>query len=197
MKRPVHIYTPEQKLWLKWHSALPRVELAKMFNERFGADITVDMMKAACLRFGFKTGRTGCFEKGHVPDPRSLRKKGDIYSGTFKSGHRPANWLPVGSEVTDDDGYIKVKVADPNAWRFKHYIVWEEANGRQVPKGMVLRLRDGDKTNVAPENIVLITKAEHIHLMRRDYDETPAELKAITMTAIRLEAAIFKRLRDI
>jgi|SRR5476649_403020 len=196
MKRPVHIYTPEQKLWLKWHSALPRVELAKMFNERFGADISAGMMKAACLRFGFKTGRTGCFEKGHVPDPRSLRKKGDINSGTFKKGQRPANWKPIGTEITVVDGYIQVKTAEPNNWAFKHHLVWEAANGHR-PRGMIVRFIDGNKQNVLPNNLVLITKAEHMHLTRRQYDTTPESLKPVTLTALRLEAAIFKRLRDI
>jgi len=124
MKRPAQVYTAEQKLWLKWHSAVPRVELCMMFNERFCTDISPDMMKQACLRFGLKTGRTGCFEKGHVPDPRSLRKKGDTNGGTFKKGQRPTNWKPVGSEITDADGYIKVKTAEPNTWAFKHHLVW-------------------------------------------------------------------------
>jgi hypothetical protein len=171
MKWPAQVYTAEQKLWLKWHSAVPRAELCMMFNERFATDITPDMMKAACLRFGLKTGRTGCFEKGHVPDPRSLRKKGDINSGAFKKGHRPAN-----------------------TWAFKHHLVWEAANGRR-PRGMVVRFIDGDKTNVATDNLVLITKAEHLHLTRRHYNTTPDPLKHVTLTALRLEAAIFKRLR--
>jgi hypothetical protein len=194
MKWPAQVYTAEQKLWLKWHSAVPRAELCMMFNERFATDITPDMMKAACLRFGLKTGRTGCFEKGHVPDPRSLRKKGDINSGAFKKGHRPANWKPVGSEITDEDGYIQVKTAEPNTWAFKHHLVWEAANGRR-PRGMVVRFIDGDKTNVATDNLVLITKAEHLHLTRRHYNTTPDPLKHVTLTALRLEAAIFKRLR--
>ncbi|NDL64236.1 HNH endonuclease signature motif containing protein [Acerihabitans arboris] len=196
MKRPAQVYTAEQKLWLKWHSALPRAELARMFNEHFGTDITAEMIKRACLRFGLKTGRTGCFEKGHVRDPGSGAQKGTHNAGTFKKGQRPANWKPVGTEITDVDGYIQVKTAEPNTWAFKHHLVWEAANGPR-PRGMVVRFIDGNKQNVFPDNLILITKAEHMHLTRRQYNTTPESLKPVTLTALRLEAAIFKRLRDI
>ena len=60
---------------------------------------------------------------------------------------------------------------------------------------MVVRFIDGDKTNVTADNLVLITKAEHMHLTRRQFNATPDPLKRVTLTALRLEAAIFKRLK--
>ena len=48
----------------------------------------------------------------------AMGKKGICADGCertwFKKGHIPANYRPVGSERVNADGYIEVKVADPN-----------------------------------------------------------------------------------
>lgn len=43
----------------------------------------------------------------------------------------------VGDEVINDFGYVKVKVAEPNVWKFKHRIVWELAHG-EIPANSVI-----------------------------------------------------------
>ena len=60
----------------------------------------------------------------------------------------------------DKYGYIKVKIAEPNAWEFKHRIIYEKAYG-PIPKGMLVALIDGDKTNLSPENMMLIDQHEN------------------------------------
>ena len=51
---------------------------------------------------------------------------------SFKKGNRPKNYLPVGSESIDVDGYVKVKIQDPSKWELKHRIIWSERFG-EVP----------------------------------------------------------------
>lgn len=72
-------------------------------------------------------------------------------------GRKP---LPVGTERPQKDGYIVVKVAphpevpqSKDNWRFKHWVVWEEANGRRVPDGWTVVFCDGNIRNFDPENL--------------------------------------------
>jgi len=41
-----------------------------------------------------------------------------------------------------------------------HHLIWEQANGRAVPAGCVVRHRDGNVNNLAPENLALATRGE-------------------------------------
>ncbi len=79
----------------------------------------------------------------------------------FKEGHRPQTWVPVGSE-SKSKGYIRVKVAEPNVWRQKSHIIWEEANDKQLPDGWIVRHIDNDPLNDEPENLKAIPRSQHI-----------------------------------
>lgn len=46
-----------------------------------------------------------------------------------------------------------------------------------MPEGMVVALRDGDKTNCEPENLMLISRAELLNLNRHGYKDMPDKLK--------------------
>ena len=77
----------------------------------------------------------------------------------FKPGDMPWNYRPVGTERVSTDGYLEVKVADPKTWKAKHRIIWEEANG-PIPKGHVVIFADGDRQNVALDNLLMISQRE-------------------------------------
>jgi len=73
--------------------------------------------------------------------------------GRFVKGQRPKHWRPVGSERKTDKG-IMLKIKEPDKWRLKHLVVWEEANGL-LPKGFRLAFLDGDKFNCSLDNLVI------------------------------------------
>lgn len=77
----------------------------------------------------------------------------------FKPGHVPVTFRPVGSERVDEDGYILIKVADPNKWMMKHRVVWEAVHG-PVQAGYVIVFADGDRLNVSLENLMLVSRRE-------------------------------------
>ena len=79
----------------------------------------------------------------------------------FKKGNHPQTWVPVGSE-SKTKGYIRVKVADPNVWRQRSHIVWEEANNESLPGGWIVRHIDGDPLNDTPENLKAMPRSQHI-----------------------------------
>jgi len=82
---------------------------------------------------------------------------------TSHGGGKPSK--PVGSERVGKDGYLMVKVREwptvpqtKDNWVFKHWAVWEEANGRPVPDGWTVFFADGDKRNFDPDNLVALPR---------------------------------------
>ena len=58
----------------------------------------------------------------------------------------------------------------PNAtvtgYVFEHRLVWERVNGRLLLPTEVVHHVDGDKRNNCPENLVAMTRREHVLLHR-------------------------------
>ena len=81
----------------------------------------------------------------------------------FKKGNRPHNALPIGTELVKDDGYLWVKLAEPNVWKQKHRLIWEEHNG-PIPEGGLVVFRDGDRMNTDISNLALIDKSVNARL---------------------------------
>jgi hypothetical protein len=108
---------------------------------------------------------------------------------TFKKGNRPQTWVPIGTEVlTTKDQYIKVKVANPNKWKFKHRLVWEQHHG-PIPRGMVVSFKDGDKTNCAVGNLELIDRGLLAQYNKQRATELPTELQETGKTLVKLRVA--------
>lgn len=193
-RAPDYIWTEQHISWLKWHSFLPRKERADKFNAYFGTDIPYDIINGLCKRKGIKTGRSGRFEKGHKPSLTAHPRKGQCNAGTFKKGHMPHNHLSVGERIIDGEGFHKIKIAEPNVWEFVHRKMWEDVFG-PIPKGHVIRFRDGNRDNLSMDNLIMLSKAESMHLTRRGYGDLFDEIKPVALTTYRLEAAIFQRIK--
>ena len=99
------------------------------------------------------------WNKGKPWSPEGSRKT------QFKKGHRGARTKPVGAERETRDG-VEIKVAEPRRWIAKARYVWEWHNG-PVPAGRIVRIKDGNRHNFAPSNLLLITRAEHARLNYR------------------------------
>ena len=134
-------------------------EIANLMTEKFEHEFTINQIKNAINRYKLNTGFNGQFKKGNVPANKG--KKGFMGANrtSFKKGNTPYNYKPVGSERITKDGYIEVKVSDPNKWRLKHIIIWERENGK-VPKGYVLVFGDGNKNNLDISNLILISRKQ-------------------------------------
>lgn len=177
--------------FLQSNATIARSKLTEMFNAQFDRNLTTDQIKAKCTREGFKTGRDGRFKKGGVR-PKNSGAKGPN-STSFKKGDRPMNWRPVGSSRISKDGYAEIKVAEPNKWRLLHHVVWEQANGKP-PRYHCIAFIDGDKTNVALNNLELISRATNAAINKMQpssySDEIRPTIRAIgKLTAKRFEVA--------
>jgi hypothetical protein len=97
------------------------------------------------------------------PTPKGVRRSP---STEFKGGP-PHNALPVGSVTIrrrpgrGDDTRAWVKVSEPNVWRPRAIVEYERAYG-PVPAGFIVHHIDHDSLNDAPDNLVAMSRAEHL-----------------------------------
>jgi hypothetical protein len=162
-------YSADELAWIEEHSAFARRDLHRFFVMFFGrTDVTVDALKALCLRKGWKTGRDGRLQKGSIPANKGKKMPFNAASARtqFKKGQRPHTYKGPGHEFVDNkDGYVWLIVEDgvrypscPNRSTrpvLKHRWLWEQANG-PVPPKHVLKCLDGDKQNCSPTNWLLV-----------------------------------------
>lgn len=179
MARKIHKYTPEQLDFIRKNiKIMTWKELTKLFNKTFGTNLSVKALAATGKRYKIKSGRTGCFPNDNIPWNKGL--KGWQAPGSeqtqFKKGNLPKNWVPVGSETVDRDGYLKVKIADPNKWAYKHRFIWEKHHGRPVPPGHAVIFGDGNKRNFDPENLILVSRSQLARMNQKGLIQNDAEL---------------------
>ncbi|MHA3050228.1 HNH endonuclease signature motif containing protein [Acinetobacter sp. ANC 4641] len=152
-------YTEEMVAFLHTHKHIPHKEKAALFNQQFGTNLSVDSIKAKCLRLGLKTGRTGLIEKGTAAWNKGSKGLTKANVTTFKKGRTTHNHKPVGHERVTVDGYTEVKIAEPNVFQLKHRIVWEQVHG-EIPKGYVIVFKNTDKSDCRLENLDMISRGE-------------------------------------
>lgn len=181
-------------------------ELADRVNEKFGTVYTRQAIASTKCRIGVKSGidakiklgeRRGIdtmFKRGHVPANKGKKFPGRVSCTSFKPGHVPHNHLLVGSELVKSDGYLYVKIAEPNKWKQKHRLVWEKAHG-SVPRTHCIVFLDGDRLNCSLENLAIISRSVNArrnqnHLLSRD-----RELSKLGVVAAKLIEKLHRRKR--
>ena len=135
------------------------------------------------------------FGKGHVSWNNGKKMDPEVYERIkhtmFKKGHVSANRRPVGSERVSVDGYVEVKVAEPNKWRLKHRVMWEAADG-PIPAGHNVQFRNGNSQDVRLENLFLISRTEQMRDKNSIHARYPEELKQL----IRLKGSIKRQITE-
>lgn len=198
---PSHKYTDTEKAFMEQfvpgHSYC---EIQKAFIKKFNWNISINQIKGYIGNHKLNTGRTGYFEKGHVPANKGMKMPAEVYEKAkntmFKKGHAPNNYRPVGSERINKDGYIEIKIKDPKTWMLKHHFVWQQAHG-EIPKDSVIIFKDGDKQNVALDNLILVKKSINAVLNQTGLYKNTGETKetAIKIAELRKELTKAKKRR--
>ena len=169
-------------------------ELHEMLTEKFGEIMTLGQLRAFKKNHRITSGCDTRFKKGQEPwskgKPHELT--GRSAETVFRKGHRPHNTVPVGTISDKVTGYLRIKVAEPNRWRFLHHIVWEQKHG-PIPKGHMVIFLDGNRYNCEPENLALISMAEHGVMAKLGMRFEDAELTKCSITMARLTMAMKKR----
>ena len=134
------------------------------------------------------------FAKGHVPDNKGKKVSPETYAKCshtmFKAGQPAWNHREVGEERINVDGYIEVKVAEPNRWRVKHRVIWEQHNGA-IPNGFNVQFKNHNPLDCRIENLYLISKAEQMRTENSYIARYPKDLQDV----IRLKGAINRQIR--
>jgi hypothetical protein len=186
-------FTPVQKEFIR--SNVPgrsNADLTELFNRKFELNVRMAQLKAFKKNNKISSGLTGKFEHGHIPVNKG--KKGISRGGVathFKKGHKPYNYVPVGSERVNGDDYVDIKIADPNKWKGKHILEWESHNG-PVPKGYAVIFGDKNRRNFDQENLILVSRKLLATLNRKRLIQHNADF---TRTGI-IVANIYQKIGD-
>lgn len=178
-------------------------EIADMFYKRFQVTLTTTQINSFVGNRKLNTGRTGRFEKGHVPANKGKKGIGGWEPTQFKKGHKPHNYHPVGSERVrtahagryhsySGDDYIDIKIADPNVWKGKHILIWEAHHG-PVPKGHAVIFGDGDNRNFDINNLILVSRKQLAVLNKNKLIQNDADLTRTAVVLADLYSKISER----
>jgi hypothetical protein len=197
-------FTEAEIAWLQKNSTMEINTWCAAFRTSFGRDdMTPAKLHSMRKRMGWKTGRTGRFEKGAVPWTKGKKLPYNAGSARtqFKKGQMPHNFRGPGHESTDENGYVWIVLDQQNPWTgastwrvHKHRWLWEQQNG-PVPEGHVLKCL-GEKSNTDPSNWELVPIGLLPRLngnSGRRFDHAPPELKPVIMTVAKLEHAARNR----
>ena len=140
-------------------------EIRSAFQERFGITLTEGQIGNFKHKYGVKSGtHGGRFPKGQPALNKGKKMSPEQYkkcSGTmFRKGHRPQNHREVGSERINVDGYIEIKVEEPNKWRLKQRVMYEKYHNVKLTRNEAIVFLDGNKLNLAEDNLFCLTRAE-------------------------------------
>ena len=207
MKGRAIIYSDDEMAWLEENKTLIigeyRAEFVRKFNR---ADVSAINLHSLRKRKGWKTGRTGCFEKGQEPHNKGVPcpegtggRHPNARKTQFRKGNQPHNTQYLGHERVSKDGYVEISIDETNPhtgferrYVLKHLYLWERKNG-PVPEGMCLKAIDGNRQNTDPDNWVLIPRGvlprlnggKATRIMA--YDTAPDDLKPALLTLARVE----------
>lgn len=178
-----HQYTPEEKAFFaEYTPGHSHKEIQEEFTKRFGWNIGMTQVQTYIHNHRLQTGRDGRFQKGMQPHNKGKKVSSETYEkikGTmFQKGHMPKNICEVGSTRMRKDGYIEIKVEEPNKWRGLHRHKWQQAYG-PIPRGHCLIFKDNDRTNCELENLMLITRNELRIMNQNNLNEATGDLKEV------------------
>lgn len=160
-------------------------ELTDRFNKEFNCKLTSQAIRTMERTLGLSNGRDTKFKKGQKSWNKGKKMAPEIYekckNTMFQKGHKTYNTRKVGDERINVDGYTYIKIKQPNQWKLKHRIIWEEKNG-EIPKGYNLIFADGNKQNLNIDNLILVSNRELFIMNQRRLCKNNKELTKVGAT---------------
>jgi hypothetical protein len=148
---------------------------------------------------GTQRGAGSRFRPGHRTWNTGKRYKagGRSAETRFPKGHKPHNWVPVGTYRVNPEGYLDRKVSDAKPayrnWVAVHRLVWTKAHG-PIPPGHVVTFRPGRHSTkleeITPDALELITQRES--MLRNSVHNLPREI----VDVIYVRSGLVRRIND-
>lgn len=192
-------YEQEHIDFIKAHQGASAREMVELFTEHFNIHVTKNQMKGVMYRNNISSGKTGRFEKGHIPNSKGQKMSKEQYEKCkptmFKKGHIPKNHREIGSERITKDGYIEIKIKEPNLWVLKHRLIYEEHYGK-IPAGYSVIFGDGDKLNCNIDNLILVSRSELLLMNRNKLIKKDSSLTKTGLNIAKLLDTMNKKKRE-
>lgn len=169
-------------------------ECARMMNEKYGLNLNRGQIRSWKKNHKVQSGYDTRWRKGQKPWITGMKLPGRTNRGTYTNGHISANNLPIGTERTHD-GRIYVKVQDGclnDNWKRKDRIVWEAAHG-EMPEDMVIVHLDRDPMNCELDNLMLISRTEHVLSNTQIGLSNDPEINKVVYTISKLKTAMRRK----
>lgn len=124
---------------------------------------------------------TNAFAPAHEPWNKDLKGIHLSPATEFKPGRKSDAALPVGTvtirQHKDEGPRAWVKVAEPDVWRPRAIVVWEQAHGA-LPEGQVVHHQNRNTLDDALENLEAIDRAGHLAEHRHEFEAKRARASA-------------------
>ena len=191
-------YEQEHIDFIKAHQGASAREMAELFTKYFNISVSINQMKGVMYRNNISSGKTGRFEKGNTPYNKGKKMSKELYEKCkptmFKKGHIPKNHREIGSERITKDGYIEIKIADPDVWKLKHRLIYEKCYG-EIPAGYSVIFGDGDKQNCNIDNLILVSRSELLLMNRNKLIKNDSVLTKVGVNIAKLLDTMNKKKR--
>lgn len=163
-------------------------EIREAFYEKFGIMLTEGQIGNFKHKHKVKSGtHGGQFAKGFIPCNKGKKMSAETYQkvkGTmFKKGNIPKNYREVGSERVTVDGYVEVKVAEPNKWKLKSRVLYERYHNVTLKSTDVIIFLDRNRFNFQEDNLIRMSRSE---LVRYNQDGLYGDNPENNMSAVLL-----------
>lgn len=174
---PLHKWSDEEKEYLKTIVyGRSYKEIQELMNNKFEYQFTIGQINGAIGRYGLNTGRTGYFPAGNEPWNKGTKGLTKANKTSFKKGNIPKNKKPIGSERVNVDGYTEIKVSEPNRYRLKHRVIYEQYHDVKLKPNEAIIFLDGNKQNLNIDNLEKVTRSQLLQLNQNHLIKDDAEL---------------------
>ena len=172
-------------------------EIRAEFLEKFGIELSESQIGNFKHKYHVKSGtHGGRFKKGQKAHNKGKKVSAETYRKVkptmFKKGNIPHNHREIGSTRIETDGYVMIKIAEPNKWQLLQRYIWEKENGRKLFKNECVIFLDGNKENFDPDNLMAIKRSE---LARINQNHRVTNDKDLTKAGVYIEM-IKERIRN-
>jgi hypothetical protein len=167
----------------------------EIFRE-FELELKKSQIRSWIRNHKLSTGRNGQFGKGHIPMNKGKHQKitGRMRETMFKEGRTPFNYDQLGTEKVKGDGYIWIKIAEPNIWKQKHRCIYEAVHG-SIAQGKRIMFADGNNRNFDIDNLVEVSPGEMLQMTRNNRISSDQEVTKTYLNVTKLDIAVAKSIK--
>lgn len=123
----------------------------------------------------FRQGKipSNSFKEGHIPWNKGIKGLHLSVDTEFKKGKVSYNKKLIGDIVIrhkknkDKKDRRYIKIADPNKWELYAVYLIKQA-GIKIPKGSVVHHINGNQLDDRLDNLIVLSRADHINIHRQD-----------------------------